>query len=147
MKQVHRIGAIAMAAVLAVSIASPVQAARLSETKMAVKVGTKCTKVNAKAKAGSVNLICKRVSGKLIWAKVKVSADCKDARAQYATQLKAYEDVLAQLNSAKAALADIKSSEADGLRTQVNALEGTVKTLAPVLKQFKTATDQICALS
>lgn len=144
MKQ--RLGAIATVTVLVLSLAAPVQAARLSEARTVVKLGAACTKLNAKAKVGSLNLICKRVNGKLIWSKVKVSADCKSARTTYAAQLKAYNDVLAEIEKAKATLEGISSAEANLLRTQIAALEGTVKTLTPVLKQFKTATDQICAL-
>lgn len=140
-----RIGAVAVAAMLLFSTASSAQAVRLSEAKTAVKVGAACTKVNAKAKAGSINLICKRVNGKLVWAKVTVSADCKSARAQYASQLKAYQDVMAELAKAKTTLDGISSTEATALRNQIAALEATVKTLDPVLKQFKIATNQICA--
>lgn len=155
-RHLRRLGALSLTAVLSIALVSPVHAARVSESttsvksavaKTTVKVGARCTKLNAKAKAGSTNVICKRVNGKLIWSKVVVSADCKKAREQYAAQDKSYKDVLAQIATAKKSLEGLTGAEADGLRTQINELEKTVQTLVPVLKQFKTATDQICALS
>lgn len=157
-RHLRRFGVLALTATLALALVGPVQAARISETqattavastavKAVVKVGARCTKLNAKAKVGSTQLVCKRVNGKLIWSKVKISADCKAAREQYAVQTKSYQDIITQTNAAKASLAGLTGADADALRAQITELEKALGSLAPVLRQFKIATEQICALS
>jgi hypothetical protein len=145
----RRIAAIAIAGILALGSIAPAQAARVQEAsvKSVIKVGAKCTKLNAKAKVGSVSVVCKRINGKLIWAKVAPSAECKSARAQYNTQLESYNKILSQLADAKKSLEGIAGTDADALRTQITDLEKGVQPLAALVKQFKTLADQICAIS
>lgn len=141
--------ALLLISALAFTSVAPAYAARVQESRTikAVKVGAACTKLNAKAKVGSTAVVCKRVNGKLIWAKVTVSADCKKARDQYNSQNASYTAILKQLSDARKSLEGLTGADADALRNQVNDLEKTIQSLSPVLKQFKIATDQICALS
>lgn len=144
----RRVAAVVIAGMLALSSFAPAQAARVHEAsvKSAIKVGAKCTKLNAKAKVGSVALVCKRVNGKLVWAKAAISQDCKDARAQYDKQSKAYQEILTQITAARKSIEGITTPEADALRTQINDLEKGVAPLADLVKQFKLLADQVCAI-
>jgi septal ring factor EnvC (AmiA/AmiB activator) len=133
---------------IAMGLVAPANSAVTSQAvKSVVKVGAKCTKVNAKAKVGATNFVCKRVNGKLVWAKVAVSADCKNARTQYATQNASYQDIIKQIDTARKALEGQTGTAADDLRRQLNDLENSVKPLATLVKQFKTLSDQICSIS
>lgn len=143
----RKIFAVATAAVLSLSLMGPAAGAMLpASVKTAVKAGATCTKLNATAKVGSTTFVCKKVSGKLVWAKYVPSAECKSARAQYATQNKAYLDIMAQITTAKTALDGISGTAADELRTQITGLESGIKPLETLVKQFKLLSDQICSI-
>lgn len=136
-------------AVLALSLVAALPSiATASTTKAAVKIGAKCTKSGATSKVGSTKVVCKLNTKKvLVWTKVVVeSAECKAAKAQYATQQKAYADIIAKIAEAKTAAAGLSGAEADALRAQINATEQSVKPLETLVTQLATLTTQICKL-
>lgn len=122
-------------------------ASSASPMKAAVKIGAKCTKSGATAKVGSTNVICKRNSMKvLVWTKVVESTECKAAKVQYASQQKAYADIVAKIAEARTAAAGLTGVEGDALRTQINSTEESVKPLKTLVDQLAALTTQICKL-
>lgn len=133
---------IAMVVVLfaALAPASSAQAAT-------AKLGSTCKKAGLTAKVGLAQLVCKKnARGKLVWQKYVESADCKQAKAQYATQLKAYEDILAKIAQARAAAGSITGTDADVLRKQIDATEESVRPLKVLVDQLSALSIQICKL-
>lgn len=110
------------------------------------KLGAKCTKAGATAKAGSVTLVCKKSKGKLVWQKYVETAECKQAKAQYTLQLKSYQDIIAKITEARAATTGLTGADADALRKQIDATEESVKPLKSLVDQLAALTTQICKL-
>lgn len=136
-------------AVIALSMVGMLPAASsAAPVKSVVKIGAKCTKLNATAKIGSTKVVCKRNAKKvLVWTKVVVeTAECKSAKAQFVTQQKAYADIVAKIAEARAAAAGLSGAEADLLKAQINATEESVKPLKAMVDQLSSLTTEICKL-
>lgn len=135
-----------IAALAALSLVLP-GVAHATTAKAAVKIGAKCTKSGATSKVGSTNVICKKNSKSvLVWTKVVESADCKSAKANYATQQKTYSDIVAKIADAKKAAGNLTGADADALRAQIASTEASLPSLKSLVDQLALLTTQICKL-
>lgn len=135
------------AIVAALSLAVTPTVASAATTKAAVKVGAKCTKSGATAKVGSTSVVCKKNSRKvLVWTKVVESKDCKDAKANYATQLKTYNDIVAKVADAQQAAATLAGAQGDALKAQIASTEASLPSLKTLVDQLSLLTAEICRL-
>lgn len=117
---------IAVLAALVLTAALPSVATAVT-VKSAVKVGAKCSKSGARAKAGSVPVVCKRNAKKvLVWTKYE-SAACKEAKADQAEQLKMVADVKKQIADFLAS--GVPEDQKKSITELMNTMEDAVKEL------------------
>lgn len=111
------------------------------------KIGASCSKAGATATTATARLVCKKNSrGKLVWQKYVESADCLQAKAQYANQLRAYQDIITKIAEARTAAAGLSGTQAEQLRIQINGTEEAAKQLKALVDSLAGLTAQICKL-